>query len=287
VHLNAVDRATANSTFDHLTMAMAAYEASSEVSPFSSKFDFALAHPDQKVLSKDEQEGWELFRSKGVCNTCHLDGTENRGTQNRGNITPLKATNVAPLFTDFTSSNLGLPKNLALPFYCEDMPDQFGFTANAAGFAYLDEGVGGMLSGPQCPETNHGHGIPTQLTSPPANCNPNASWAALAPQFDGKMRVPTLRNVDKRPYPTFVKAYMHNGYLKSLKEVVHFYNTRDTLPSCAQGSAGEKVTCWPPSEIEANKDTTVGHLRLTDRQEDQIVAFMKTLTDGFTPPSTP
>ena len=32
-----------------------------------------------------------------------------------------------------------------------------------------------------------------------------------------------------RPYPTgvFVKAFMHNGYLLSLKEVVHFYNTRD------------------------------------------------------------
>ena len=208
--------------------------------------------------------------------TVHLDGTENRGNNGVGNIRPARATNLAPLFTDFTSSNLGLPKNLALPFYCEDTPDQFGFTANPEGLAYLDEGVGGMLSGPQCPPTN-------PLASAPANCNPNAAWAAFAPQFDGKFQVPTLRNVDKRPYPTFVKAYMHNGYLKSLKEVVHFYNTRDALPSCAQGSPGEKVTCWPPSEIEANKDTTVGNLGLTEKQEDQIVKFMKTLTDGFTP----
>ena len=286
VHLNAVDRATANTTFDHMAMAMAAYEASPEVSAFSSKFDFALANPHQRVLSKDEQAGWELFRGKGTCNTCHLDGTEHRGKKGRGNITPAEATNRAPMFTDFTSSNLGLPKNLALPYYCESTPDQFGFTANAKGFAYLDAGVGGMLSGPQCPTTDHGHGIPPQLTSPPANCNPNASWAAFAPQFDGKFRVPTLRNVDKRPYPTFVKAYMHHGYLKSLKEVVHFYNTRDALPSCPQGSPGEKVTCWPPSEIEANKDTTVGNLRLTEKQENQIVEFMKTLTDGFTPPAT-
>jgi cytochrome c peroxidase len=44
------------------------------------------------------------------------------------------------------------------------------------------------------------------------------------------MQVQTLRNVDMRPCPTFVKAHMHNGYLKSLKEVVHFYNTRDVLP---------------------------------------------------------
>ena len=287
VHLNAVDRGTSNATFDHLAMAMAAYEAAPDVSPFSSKFDFALAQSNQRVLSKDEQAGWDLFRGKGTCNTCHLDGTENRGNNGVGNIIPAKTTNLAPLFTDFTSSNLGLPKNLALPFYCEDTPDQFGFTANAAGLAYLDEGVGGMLSGPQCPTTNHGQGIPPQLTSPPANCNPTAAWAAFAPQFDGKFQVPTLRNVDERPYPTFVKAYMHNGYLKSLKEVVHFYNTRDTLAPCAQGSPGEKVTCWPPSEIEANKDTTVGNLGLTEKQESQIVAFMKTLTDGFTPPATP
>jgi cytochrome c peroxidase len=28
--------------------------------------------------------------------------------------------------------------------------------------------------------------------------------------------------------------YMHNGYLKSLSEVVHFYNTSQALPRCAQ-----------------------------------------------------
>jgi cytochrome c peroxidase len=78
---------------------------------------------------------------------------------------------------------------------------------------------------------------------------------------------------------------MHHGYLKSLKEVVHFYNTRDTLPSCPQGSPGEKVMGWPPSEIEANKDTTVGSLGLSEQEEHQIVEFMKTLTDGFTPPA--
>ena len=36
-----------------------------------------------------------------------------------------------------------------------------------------------------------------------------------------------LRNVDKRPSPAFVKAYGHNGYFTSLKQIVHFYNTRD------------------------------------------------------------
>ena len=45
---------------------------------------------------------------------------------------------------------------------------------------------------------------------------------------------------------------MHNGYFKSLKEVVHFYNTRDVLPKCKAGDPGEKVTCWPPPEDPTN-----------------------------------
>ena len=59
------------------------------------------------------------------------------------------------------------------------------------------------------------------------------SWTALIPSFVGKFQTSTLRNVGQVPppaggYPTgvFVKAFMHNGYLLSLKEVVHFYNTR-------------------------------------------------------------
>src|SRR5215813_6766713 len=54
VHLSPVDRGLSNSTYDHFALAIAAYEAAPEVSPFSSKFDYALAHPDQKILSADE-----------------------------------------------------------------------------------------------------------------------------------------------------------------------------------------------------------------------------------------
>jgi cytochrome c peroxidase len=116
--------------YDHAAMSMAAYEAGPEVSPFSSKFDYALANPDKSVLTKDELAGWDLFRGKGKCNTCHLDGTENI---KQGKITPADATNVAPLFTDFTSANIGTPQNFALPFLYENKPDQFGYIANPAG----------------------------------------------------------------------------------------------------------------------------------------------------------
>jgi len=264
-----------------MALSIAQYDTTQDVSPFSSKFDFALANPTQQVFSATELAGWKLFRGKAQCNTCHLDGNSqlvgnfhlddksNRDDNNNSNRKGRKLkpspgqTDHGPLFTDFTSSNLGLPKNLALPFYCENTPDQFGFTFNPEGADYIDLGVGAMLRS--------------------AN-NPNPDWVALAPQFDGKFRVPTLRNVDMRPYPTFVKAYMHNGYLKSLKEVVHFYNTRDKFPHCPQGSPGEKVTCWPAPEVLANIDMTVGNLGLTDEQENEIVAFMQTLTDGYFKP---
>jgi cytochrome c peroxidase len=76
VHLSNVDRGTSNGTFEHLVLSIASEETSPDVSPFSSKFDDALNHPRENVLSREELAGWELFRGKGKCNTCHLDGTQ-------------------------------------------------------------------------------------------------------------------------------------------------------------------------------------------------------------------
>jgi cytochrome c peroxidase len=260
VHLSAQDRGTSNATYDHLTLSVASYESSPEVSPFSSKFDAMLA--GNATLSTSEQHGYELFNSTAKCNQCHLSG-------NAINSTGLAAADLAPLLTDFTSANIGVPMNLALPYYCESKPDQYGFTPNPLGFNFFDLGVGAMLSGPN---------------------NPNPlQWKALAPLYNGKFQVPTLRNVDRRPRPNFIKAYMHNGYLKSLAEVVHFYNTSKALPRCAQGSPGEKVSCWPPPETPQNVTTLIGNLGLSPQDESDIVAFLQTLTDGFvtTPAASP
>jgi cytochrome c peroxidase len=261
VHLAAVDRGRSNATYDDFALAITAYEAAPDISPFSSKFDYALANPDQQVLTADEQAGWDLFRGKAQCNTCHLDGTESRAGKNSDKIAPRDVGSKAPLFTDFTSSNLGVPRNASIPYFNESKPDQYGYAPNPAGDAFVDKGVGDFLRNPML--------------------NPNSDWARLAPKFDGKFQVSTLRNVDKRPREDFVKAYMHNGYFKSLKEVVHFYNTRDALRRCRQGDPGEKTTCWPAPEFPQNMDTTIGKLGLTNAQEDQLVAFLRALTDGY------
>jgi cytochrome c peroxidase len=82
-----------------------------------------------------------------------------------------------------------------------------------------------------------------------------------------------------------VKAFGHNGYFKSLEGIVHFYNTRDTLETCpgpyteAQALA---ANCWPEPEVEENvNDGELGDLGLSASEEAAIVAFLKTLSDGY------
>jgi cytochrome c peroxidase len=226
-------------------MAMRAYEASPYINAFSSKYDAVRA--GSAKFSSLERRGYALFRGKARCNECHRDSGE------------------SPLFTDFTADNLGVPRNSAVPFYAEDQPDAAGYAVNRLGARYVDDGVGAFIAGPD---------------------NPNRKWAEFAESYRGKFQASSLRNVDQRPRPDFIKAYMHNGYFKSLKEVVHFYNTRDVLPRCKQNDPGEKVTCWPAPEQPANvNNTQMGHLGLSNAEEDAIVAFLKTLTDGYEPPA--
>jgi cytochrome c peroxidase len=246
VHLASIDRGVAQGTFDQIAQSIAAYEGSMEVNSFSSKYDYVMAGKAQ--FTPDEKIGYTLFRGKAThCNECHRDGGPGE----------------EPLFTDFTASNLGLPSNPAIPFYEENAPDRFGYAANPLGLNFRDPGVGGFLE---------------------SRLDPDRDWTSRATSFSGKYKTPTLRNVDKRPRPDFIKAYMHNGYLKSLQEVVDFYNTRDALPRCKVGDSEEKVTCWPaPEHPETMNRRQLGNLGLSAHQEKQIVAFLKTLTDGYTP----
>jgi cytochrome c peroxidase len=227
--------------FERIARSIAAYERSSEVNPFNSKFDdfwrkaeaagLDVASIDESNWKKYENLGFDqvelhglvLFNGQGMCSACHVftsvDGKP-------------------PLFTDFTYDNLGIPKNPDNPFY--KMPKEF----NPDGMDWVDEGLGGFLKG-------------------------TGKYAEYAPENIGKHKVPTLRNVALRPRPDFAKAYMHNGYFKSLKDIVHFYNTRDV--------ASEK---WPAPEVAVNINVDeMGDLELTAEEEDAIVAFMKTLSD--------
>jgi cytochrome c peroxidase len=249
VHLSELDRGRTAATFDQMAQSIAGYEASAEVTNFTSKFDAVLA--GQAQFTPQEQAGSDLFRGKARYNNCHRDGGPGED----------------PLFTDFTASNIGTPANPLLPYYAEHQPDALGYLANPAGSSYIDPGVAGFLS-------------KYQLLSAPSEVD--AHWIPLTPGNQGRFQVPTLRNVDKRPHPNFVKAYGHNGYFKSLESIVHFYNTRDVLPHCSANDPGEGTACWPAPESTDNMNTKfVGRLGLSDEEERALVSFMQTLTDGF------
>ena len=146
-----------------------------------------------------------------------------------------------PRFTDFTYDNLGVPRNPDNPFY--KLPAQL----NPAGALWVDRGLG-------------------------ATVNKRSE--------DGKLKVPTLRNIE------VTGPYMHNGYFKTLRGTVVFYNDRDKKPLCSKNLVAEeaalKQKCWPAPEVITNVNhDELGDLGLTEREIDDIVAFMHTLTDGW------
>ena len=107
-------------------------------------------------------------------------------------------------------------------------------------------------------------------------------------QYCGMFKTPTLRNVASR------KAFFHNGQLKSLKEVVEFYNTRDTEPERWYPTVKGRVQKFDdlPAKYRANIDTQApldgrapGSAPPMSAQDvADIVAFLGTLTDGYVPP---
>jgi cytochrome c peroxidase len=240
-------------------------------------------------LTADEMAGYKLFDGKGNCNSCHLDGRSTLCVDQQygcsGGSSTLTDTGTKalanPVFSCFGYANEGLPLNPRIAYFYENKPDQFGFTPNPYGFGYRDLGLGNFL--------RSGFG------SAP---NPNSSWIQYAPSVDGQMQVATARDAalappqcptTEAPGPYFQKEFFHGGYIKSLKQLVHFYNTRDLYPfpvtsgHCPAGTT-EKVDCWPHPEVPNNVDMTTGNLGLTDTQENQIVAFLQTLSDGYTTP---
>jgi len=287
VLLSPEDRTRSNDDYNHWAQSVSFFERGDDVSPFTSKFDAFLSNPTQFPLSADEMAGYNLFRGKANCNSCHLDGRSTAPTPPPPEGTaPNSSDNGAaastrPLFTCFGYANLGLPLNPRDAIYYQNTPDFFGFTANPFGFGFRDLGVGTFLR-----------------SGPGSWTNPNSEWISLAPAWDGRMQTSTARDVamtppqcptTEAPGPYFQKEFFHNGYIKSLKQLVHFYNTRDVFPfavtsgHCPSGKT-EKVDCWPQPEVPATIDMTVGKLNLTDHEEDLIVTFLETLTDGFTTP---
>jgi cytochrome c peroxidase len=148
--------------YDRIGLSIAEYEDSSEVNQFSSKFDLGMAE-----FTDQEAWGMELFNGKAQCALCHP----------------------APLFTDFTYDNLGVPKNPENPFYRMDevfLDD--GSPINPEGSSWIDPGLGGFLRSLADPFNQTWRGLPFVTNVKDLT---NDQLMALAADNDGKhKRIP-------------------------------------------------------------------------------------------------
>jgi cytochrome c peroxidase len=158
-----------------------------------------------------------------------------------------RADGTPPLFTDFTYDNLGVPRNADI-------------RANDAA-SYFDLGL----------------------------CGPDRTDLAQMRELCGAFKVPTLRNV------ALTAPYFHNGRFATLTEVLRFYVRRDTHPDewypidPATGLAHKFDDL--PADLTVNVNTTEPPYdrrpgdppALTEPEIQDVVAFLQTLTDGFTP----
>jgi cytochrome c peroxidase len=151
-----------------------------------------------------------------------------------------------PLFTDFQYEALGVPRNPAL-------------TANRNPH-YFDLGI----------------------------CGPYRTDMQDQPQFCGMFLTPTLRNVATR------HVFFHNGLYHTLEEVMDFYDFRDVDPGRIypkEPDGGVEKYDDIPARYQANADVTdppfdrhPGELpAMTAQDRQDIIAFLKTLTDGYKP----
>ena len=231
-------------SFGRIAAVIGAYERTAEVSPFTSRHDYAMKvfGPERMMaFTMQERQGMLLFNSTAKCWVCHttsMGGMPDMSSMNAGTGTSMaEAMAYSPeqtvFFSDYRYSNLGIPKNETNPFYA--LPPEL----NPDGAEWVDHGLAAVLPG----------------------------GVAANPTQDGKFKTPSLRNV------ALTAPYGHNGHFATLKEIVEFYNTRD-VPGAG----------WAEPEVPANVDVeNMGDLGLTDAEVDAIVAFLETLSDGWVP----
>jgi cytochrome c peroxidase len=150
-----------------------------------------------------------------------------------------------PVFTDYGHLALGAPRN-------------FKVAANADA-AWFDLGLCGPLR--------------TDLKDHPEYC--------------GLFKTPSLRNVAQR------KSYFHNGVFHRLEDVVSFYAYRDTQPEKfyprdPQGRVQLFNDLPQAYHRNVNRDVPFGGApgdkpRLTEADVADLVAYLKTLSDGYHP----
>ena len=223
-----------------MALAFEVYEQAPEFAPFDSRYDRWLA--GRATLSPAELRGLALYRdpAKGNCDTCHPSRRSAGGR--------------APLFTDAGFIAVAAPRRA-------DLPPLAGSSASQ-------------------PLASRARGAEADL----GLCRSGRPGLSEDPSFCGRFRTPTLRNVALRT------RLFHNGALRTLRDAVAFYATRDTDPArWYPRNADGSVHAYDdlPADAAAFVDREVpfaplpgGRPRLDERDIDDIVAFLRTLTDA-------
>jgi cytochrome c peroxidase len=174
-----------------------------------------------------------------------------------------------------------------------------------------------------------GIGLPRNTSEIPANQDPKfidmgicgplrtdhlPSGTNAANAFCGMFKTPTIRNAATR------STFFHNGIFHSLKQVLEFYNTRDTNPEIWYPTVGGTPKATPdanfptfglittqfvggtvqkfndlPAAYHGDIDTQLpldgrapgSAPPMTEQQISDLVCFINTLTDGYKPPANP
>lgn len=231
--------------YERMALALQAFQKEdAQFAPFSSKYDAFLR--GQTQLTNQELRGLALFNSpsKGNCSACHPSAKAADGS--------------FPLFTDFSYDSLGVPRNWTIS-------DNLTTT-------FFDQGL--------CDSTN-----------PVVTALPDTQRLALC----GLFKVPSLRNVAQRG------AFFHNGVFHDLTDVVTFYAQRDTNPEkwyldvngLVDLDADGLVNKYNdmPVEYRSHVNTSEAPYNrkqgdapaLTDTEIQDLVVFLGTLNDGWTP----
>ncbi|PFH09853.1 cytochrome c peroxidase [Collimonas sp. PA-H2] len=118
-------------------------------------------------------------------------------------------------------------------------------------------------------------------------CGPDRTDLKDKTEYCGMFKTPSLRNVATR------KVFFHNGSFSSLEQVIKFYVERDTQPQKwypkAKDGSVMKYDDLPPAyhgnvNVEAPFDRKPGgQPALTDSEIKDVIAFLKTLNDGYKP----
>jgi cytochrome c peroxidase len=248
--------ANIESAYDQVALSIAAFERTELFGQFSSKYDFYLqacldAGGDKddcaQGIGKTAKKAGKKIFSKEEWRGFQLFMGENNndGHLEKGEGAMCSACHVA----DWTED----PGNVVVPVWAP----------------------GGMVPPIFTDFTFDNLGVPTNTEFP---LGPDAPIdLGLGPvvgyaEENGKFKVMTVRNIG------LTAPYAHNGLFKKLKEIVHFYNTRDVPGALKKGAD------WPQPEVPATMNTDeLGNLGLSDKDEDALVEFMKTLSDGYRP----